>query len=309
MLDVRRLRLLHHLAAYGTVTATAEALRLTGPAVSQQLAVLEREAGLPLLEKHGRTLRLTAAGRLLVAHAEIILGDLAAAEAELAALRGGAQGTVRVAAFPSAARTLMADVWAELQRHPERPLVLQLIEHEPDEAVRALTRREVDLALAHAYTLLPRELPAGCERHPLLDDPVLLALHPATAEERGLTPGATADLAAFAGMPWLVPGSETSCHEMIGRACGAAGFVPVPVAQAGDFSVLTALVAAGAGVALVPRMALPEALPEISLHPLSRPVTRSVFAVTRAGTGRRPEIRHLLDLLERAVSNGRAPLC
>jgi DNA-binding transcriptional LysR family regulator len=309
MLDVRRLRLLHHLSAYGTVTATAEALRLTGPAVSQQLAALEREAGLPLLEKHGRTLRLTAAGRLLVAHAEVILGDLAAAEAELAALRGGERGTVRVAAFPSAARTLMAGVWARLQGWPESPLVLQLVQHEPDEAVGALTRREVDLAVAHAYTLLPRELPAGCERHPLLDDPVLLALHPATAGERGLAPGAGADLAAFARMPWLMPGSATSCHEMIERACGAAGFVLVPAVQADDFSLLTALVAAGAGVALVPRMALPAALPGISLHPLIRPVTRSVFAVTRAGTGRRPEIRHLLDLLERSVSDHRTQLC
>src|SRR5689334_19750956 len=107
MLDVRRLRLLRDLRVHGTVTATADALHLSGPAVSQQLAALEREAGVPLLEKHGRTLRLTAAGRLLVDHAEVILGQLATVEADLRALRGGGRGLARVAVFPSAARVLI----------------------------------------------------------------------------------------------------------------------------------------------------------------------------------------------------------
>src|SRR6185312_13671280 len=100
MMDVRRLRLLRELSVHGTVTATAEALHLTGPAVSQQLAALEKEAGVPLLEKQGRTLRLTLAGQRLVEHADVILGNLAAADAELQALREGSRGTVSIAAFP-----------------------------------------------------------------------------------------------------------------------------------------------------------------------------------------------------------------
>lgn len=301
MLDVRRLRVLHHLAAYGTVTATAEALHLTGPAVSQQLAVLEKEAGVPLLEKVGRTLKLTPAGELLVAHAEVVLGDLAAADADLAALRGGRRGAVRLAAFPSAARALLPAVWRRIGE--ETALSLHLIEQEPDAALESLRRRDVDIALVHTYSLLPRELPAGCERRPLLDDPVLLALHPDEAARAGLVAGAAADLGRFATLPWLVPGPETSCHEMIWRACGAAGFVPRPAAQASDFSVLTALVAAGAGVALVPRLALPDARPAISLHPLTRPLSRSVFAVSRTGTAHRPDIRRILDLLQASTTD------
>jgi DNA-binding transcriptional LysR family regulator len=298
MLDVRRLRILQHLATYGTVAATAEALHLTAPAISQQLAVLEREAGVPVLEKQGRTLRLTAAGELLVAHAEVVLGDLAAAESDLAALRGGTHGVVRVAAFASAARTLLPGVWQRLATAPVgRALALSLVEQEPDEALEALRRRETDLAVVHGYTVLPRSFPSGCEDSRLLADPVLLALHPDHAERLGLGPDDPADLARLAESPWLTPAPDTSCYEMIQRACGAAGFVPAIRARSSDFSVLTALVASGAGVALVPRLALPETSAPLSLHPLSRPVTRTVYAVSRTGTARRPDLRHVVDLL------------
>jgi DNA-binding transcriptional LysR family regulator len=287
MLDVRRLRLLHELAQHGTVTATAEALRLTGPAVSQQLAALEREAGLPLLEKRGRRLALTAAGELLVSHTDVILSDLDAAESALAALRLDGFGTVRIVAFPSAARALVAPLWTNVPG-----VTLRLLEQEPETAIGTLLRREADVALVHSYTLLPREAPARCEEHTIADDPVLLALPPALA--RGLTPGQKVRLSRFAGQPWLVPSKEFSCHAMIERACGAAGFVPEVVAEATDFAVLIALVAAGAGVALVPRMALPDSHGEVSLHPLASPVTRRVYALTRMGTARRPDVRAVL---------------
>ncbi|HEY3683297.1 MAG TPA: LysR substrate-binding domain-containing protein [Streptosporangiaceae bacterium] len=300
MFDVRRLRLLHQLAAHGTVTATAQALHLTGPAVSQQLAALEREAGSPLLEKHGRTLRLTAAGRLLVDHAEVILGDVAAAEAALTELRTGTSGTVRVAAFPSAARVLLPPVWERLAARPEPRVTLRLADHEPDAATRALTRAEADIAVVHAYTLLPRDLPPGCERRVLLEEPVLLAVRPDLAARYGLAAGDPADLRAFADEPWLAPGPDTSCRELTQRACGAAGFVPHPVAVSSDFAVLTRLAAAGAGVALVPRMSLPDGPHGASLHPLAEPVTRTVSALTRTGTARQPHVRAVLDLLAEA---------
>lgn len=124
-------------------------------------------------------------------------------------------------------------------------------------------------------------------------------------------------LADYADAPWLVPDAGVSCYRMIQRACGAAGFVPTVVAQATDFSVLTALVAAGAGVALVPRMALPAApgrpaagspaatRPQppdlLSLHPLVEPVAREVFALAPAGAARNPQLRRMLDLLAEAA--------
>lgn len=296
MFDVRRLRLLHGLATHGTVAATADALRLTGPAVSQQLAALEREAGVPLLAKRGRTLELTDAGRLLVSHAEVILGDLAAAEADLARLNGTGAGTVRVAAFPSAARTLVAPAWSTVDADVE----LRLLEMEPDRSVEALRRQQVDLAVAHSYSLLPRELPAGLEQHPLMTDPVVLVLPAGRAE-----PGKVLELADFAADRWLVPDRAVSCYEMTRRACGAAGFVPRVVAEATDFSVLVALVAAGAGVALVPRLALPDQRAPgrsagVTTHPLADPVSRHVFALTRAGTARLPAVRAVLDALASA---------
>jgi DNA-binding transcriptional LysR family regulator len=294
-LDARRLRLLRDLSVHGTVAATAEALHLTAPAVSQQLAALEKDAGVPLLEKRGRTLRLTAAGSLLVEHAEVVLAGLAAAEADLRALRDGGRGRLRVAAFPSAARALLPGLWRRLGQGQRGAAELSVVEHEPDAATTALRRGEVDLAVVHAYNLLPRAAPPGCEQHHLLDEPVLLAVPEALATRLRLAAGRAVDLARLAGEDWLLPGPETSCHELVGRACGAAGFVPRPVAVASDFSVLIALVAAGAGVTAVPRMALPADTGGVSLHPLRHPVTRTVSALTAAGSARHPRLRRVLD--------------
>jgi DNA-binding transcriptional LysR family regulator len=286
MMELRRLRVLHALAQHRTVAATAAALHLTGPGVSQHLAALEREAGVPLLEKQGRVLAFTAAGRLLVSHAEVILDDLAAAESALAAVAGNGSGTVRVAAFASAARGLVPRAWGG-------PVSLRLVVQEPAAALESLRRQDVDIAIVHSYSLLPRDTPPRCEERVLLEEPVLLA---SSCAER--TPVRLAD---YAEHPWLVPASDLSCYEMIQRACGAAGFVPSVVAESADFAVLVALAAAGAGVALVPRMALPDGPLGVHLHPLEEPLTRKVFALTRSGLARRPDIRTVLDALEAAA--------
>ncbi|WP_353940655.1 LysR family transcriptional regulator [Streptomyces sp. HUAS MG91] len=298
MLDVRRLRILQHLAAYGTVAATAEALHLTPPAVSQHLAALQKEAGTPVVEKQGRTLRLTAAGELLVAHAEIILTELAAAESGLAALRSGRRGIVRITAFASAARALVAPLWQRLaDSGPDPELSLRLSVQEPDQALDELHKGSTDLALVHSYTVLPRSFPAAYEQALLMEEPVLLALHPRQAGELGLRPGQPVDLSLAADLPWLTPGPDTSCYEMIQRACGAAGFVPDIRTRSSDFAVLAALAAAGAGASLIPRMALPDTTDSLSLHPLLHPVSRSIFTVSRAGTGKRPDLRRVRELL------------
>ncbi|MFF4442566.1 LysR family transcriptional regulator [Streptomyces sp. NPDC001621] len=305
MLDVRRLRVLQYLATHGTVAAAAEALYLTAPAISQQLAALEREVGLPVVEKRGRTLHLTPVGELLVSHAEIVLSDLAAAESDLEAIRGRGHGIVRVTAFASAARALIAPVWKQIldaEAETEGSLTLELFEQEPESALETLRRRDVDLAVVHGYTVLPRDFPGGCEQTKLLEEPVLLALHPEHAARMGLKPGESVDLARLSDSAWLTPGPETSCYEMIQRACGAAGFVPTIRSRSSDFSVLAVLVAAGAGAALLPRMTLPDTLPgPISLHRLLHPVTRTVYSVSQSGTSRRPDIRYFQQLLHQAA--------
>lgn len=304
MLDVRRIRLLRELSVHGTIAATARSAHLSGPAVSQQLATLEREAGVPLLERAGRTLRLTAAGSLLVEHAEVILGGLAAAEADLEALRAGGRGTVRLAAFPSAARAILPWVWRGLRETAGPVPDLRLVELEPEPATDALRRGDADIAIVHAYSLLPRDVPAGCEHHPLMDDPVGLALSAGDADSLGLAPGDPVDLALLGDARWLLPSPETSCHELTRRACGAAGFVPRPVAVAADFSVLSALAAAGAGVALVPWLALPAHVEDdLRLHPLRDPIARTISALTRTGEARQPHLALVLGAL-RAASRG-----
>src|SRR4029077_6368413 len=242
MLDVRRLRVLHAVAGYGSVTAAAAALGYSAPAVSQQLAALEREVGMILTERAGRGVSLPPAALILVAHTDVLLARLAAAEADLAALRDQIAGRVALAAFPSAAASLVPAAWAALA--DSAPQVrLDLTEMEPEESLPAVLRGETDVAVAHEYDLLPRPLDPLFERRELLSDPVLVAVpeaHPLAASD-GMVP-----LAALAGLPFLGPRDTTSCAEMIQRACARAGFVPRVVARASDFAVLLSLVAAGA---------------------------------------------------------------
>src|SRR5580693_3790748 len=253
MLDVRRLRVLHAVSVYGSVTAAAAALGYSAPAVSQQLAALEREVGMRLTERAGRGIELTPAAAILVAHTDALLARLDAAESDLAALRDQVAGRVALAAFPSAGATIVATAWA---------------------------------ALARSVPLVQRELAR---------DPVLLAV-PA-GSPLAASPAQPVPLADLAGQPFLAPRGNTSCAEMIQRACARAGFVPRVVARATDFAVLLSLVAAGAGVTLVPELAT-RCLPDgVRLLSPAEPVTRQVFTVSRRGGDRKPAVRVVLDAL------------
>jgi DNA-binding transcriptional LysR family regulator len=308
MLDVRRLRVLHAVSAYGSVTAAAAALGYSAPAVSQQLAALEREVGMRLTERAGRGLELTPAALILVGHTDALLARLDAAEADLAALRDQVAGRVAVAAFPSAAASFVPAAWAALAGSAPQ-VRLDLTEMEPEESLPAVLRGETDVAVAHEYDLLPRPLDPLFERRELLSDPVLVAVpeaHPLAASD-GSVP-----LTALAGLPFLAPRDTTSCAEMIQRACARAGFVPRVVARASDFAVLLSLVAAGAGVTLVPALGtrLPPGahllgahLPGVRLLRPADPVTRQVFTVSRRAADRKPAVRVVLDALTAAAAD------
>jgi DNA-binding transcriptional LysR family regulator len=294
MLDVRRLRVLHAVSAHGSVTAAAAALGYSAPAVSQQLAALEREIGMRLTERAGRGIKLTPAAAILVGHTDALLARLDAAESDLAALRDQVSGRVALAAFPSAAAAIVAPAWAALARSAPQ-VQLELTEMEPEESLPALARGELDVAVAHEYDLLPRPLDPLFERRELLSDPVLLAVRDdaplASAPDRPVP------LGTLSGQPFLAPRDHTSCAEMIQRACARAGFVPRVVARATDFAVLLSLVAAGAGVTLVPELAARHLPPGVRLLPPAEPVTRQVFTVSRRGGDRKPAVRVVLDAL------------
>jgi DNA-binding transcriptional LysR family regulator len=301
MLDVRRLHMLRELSERGTIAATADALGYTPPAVSQHLAALERQAGVPLLERQGRRVTLTPAAELLVARTERVLAELEAAEAELAAGDGDLRGAVRLAAFPTAAATLVPRAMATFAaRHPGAEILLS--ELEPEDALPALKLGEVDLAVIHEYDFSPRGDEASVELTALMADEILVAVpdaHPAAADEIALE--------ALAGERWVAGYLDTACHRVVVTACRAAGFEPRIAARTNDFRVVLALVAAGQGVAVVPRLAVDGTPAGVRLARVrGRRLERRVLAAVRAGGGEHPASVALLDALAEAAGHTRA---
>jgi DNA-binding transcriptional LysR family regulator len=243
VLDVTRLRVLAAVARHGSVTAAARSLSYAQPSVSHHLARLEAETGSRLVQKVGRGIRLTEAGRLLAERAEEILGRLDAAEAELAAHTGLRAGRVRLAAFPSALGTLVPRAAARLAAsHPG--VELRFTEAEPPDATRLLRAGEVDVALLFAY---PQAPPAedGLRRTVLLREPIYLVTPPDVPGD---------ELREHAGRRWI--GGCERCREHLVRSCGAAGFTPDIAFTTDDYLAVQALVAAGLGVATLPGLAL-----------------------------------------------------
>src|SRR5918992_2619167 len=175
MLDLRRLRLLRELNERGTIAAVADALQYTPSAVSQQLAILEREAGVKLLERAGRGVRLTDPALVLVDHADALLERAALAEADLAAAAGPVTGRGRIAGFQSVTLRLALPAMEKLARDASR-LRCELIEAEPEHALPALALGDVDLVLGDEWQHQPWRLPTGLRRHELFQDPVRLVL-------------------------------------------------------------------------------------------------------------------------------------
>jgi DNA-binding transcriptional LysR family regulator len=292
MLDVRRLRVLRELAARGTIAAAAEALGYTAPAVSQQLAALEREAGVALLEKNGRRRRLTPAGEELVTRTEGILRELEAAEAALEATTSQVAGVLRCAAFASAHRVLLPKAIATLaERHPDLRVTTR--DMEPEDSLPALKLGELDLAIAQEYAFSPNPADPALERTELLDDPVRVALpasHP-------LAEAARVDLAALEAEPWIAGSEGSFCHAVVIHSTRAAGYEPRLAHITNDFDVSYALVRSGAGVGLVPELAGPPP-PGVVVRPVTgAPPSRRIYAAVRAGSSARPAVAAMLAAL------------
>ena len=254
--------MLRELALHGTIRAAAESLSFSPSAVSQQLSTLEREAGVALLERRGRSVRLTAAGLALAERTESILAGLAEAEAEAKAIAGSAQPGVHVASFPSAAATVVADALAESEG-----LEVTILEADPKLGLARLRAGEVDVAIVWEYDFVPIQASAAVELVPLLDDPVQVVLprrHPAAVR-------ATVDLAELA--------AETNDHRTLHR-----------------------LIASGVGLALVPVLSQLDLPPALVARPIwPNPLKRRIHAAARLGRRPEPVLR-LLDLLEASAA-------
>ena len=232
MIDTRRLRLLLELARRGTITAVAEALAYTPSAVSQQLAVLEREAGVPLLERTGRKVALTPAGTVLAGYAESVLAVLEEASAALAATRDNLTGPLRIGAFPSAARVILPPALVALGRdHPA--LELMVTELDPVGVPDALRSGTLDVALTFVYDYVPATPDPALENEPLCEEVIYLA----TSDP------ARTSIEDCRDAPWIAGSPGTLCHSMVIRACQACGFTPRIRHYADDFATVMALVA------------------------------------------------------------------
>ncbi len=287
--------MLSELERLGTIAAVAEELHLTAPGISMQLSALERELGVALTERNGRRLALTPAGHVLAAHGRDILDRLALAEMEVDAIRGGTVGKYRVAAFPSAARTLVADAWRTI-RADQAGVELTLTTPEPETALALLVAGEIDLALVHSYTNVPRDLPDGVQAEPLATEPIWLAIRsddPHAGEE--------VDLADLARYPWITPERNLTCFEMTDRACGLAGFRPAIVAETMDFVAQLELVRAGAGVALVPQLTVAALPPEVMLARPRQEIERHIAAARRSTMQADPGLDTLVRAFRRAA--------
>lgn len=298
MIDPRRLRILRAAADHRTVTAAAAALYLSPSAVSQQLAALEQETGHTLLTRSGKGVRLTAAGDILLAHANEVLAQLERAEAELAAYAGGVAGEVTVASFATCIAEVLAPAMARLRRtHPA--IRVRVRDAEGDESLPLVLDGEADLALAVEYRGAPRADDRRLARVPLYAEPfdaVLPADHPLAAE-------AEVPLSALADDDWIGPYPGNPCHDVMLLACELAGFQPRLTHSSDDFRAVVALAGAGAGVALVPRSALRGMEQDAVVRPVAGPAaTRRVFAVVRSGADGHPLISPVLAALAAAAA-------
>ncbi|WP_336207056.1 LysR family transcriptional regulator [Nonomuraea sp. LPB2021202275-12-8] len=295
MLDVRRLRVLLAVADHGGIAAAARALTFTPPAVSQHIAALERQVGMLLVDRSGRTARLTAAGDRLAGHARHVLADLEAAEADLASLDGDLRGTLVVGAIATLGRTLLpATLTALRTTAPE--VDLRLEECEPEDGLPALMRGELDVVLAGEYGLTPQRPQAHIDRIDLFAEPLMIAV----ARDHPLQ-GPEVELAHLRDERWIAPAAGSSCETMLRRSCALAGFEPHVVAHSGDFAVAAALAGAGHGITLLPAIATSPRLGDaagVRLLGVHQPgMHRTLYAAIRQGARRHPLVGCVLDAL------------
>src|SRR6266536_4722174 len=291
MLDVGRLRTLLAVREHRSVSAAARALSCQATEVTEQLASLERQLGVTLVEGEPRAPRLTPAGARLAGHAERVLAELDRAEAEVATLTGRVAGRLTVGMPSCAGPALLGDTLARLRETaPEVDLRIIQLGAGPDEELGPVLAGDLDVAVVGEYGLLPRRPEPALDRRELAVEPVLVAVpgaHP--------VPGTTVRLAELAGERWIAGQAGGAAHEMLRRAAGIAGFEPIVVGHCDDRTAL-ALVAAGHGVALVPATAT---LPATARPGTLRPGAEAGLAGVRLLTPVDPSLRHTLTAVAR----------
>ncbi len=288
MLDLKRLRLLHELAARGTVVAVAEALSYSPSAVSQQLAALEREVGVPLFRRSGRGLRLTPTAQLLAAEAEELLSHVERIESDIRRAQDEVGGTVRIATFQTAMLALLPQTLSHLRAdYPE--LRIEVVQHEPEAGLYETWARGFDFVIAEHYPGHSSTQFSGLDREPLLHDRIQLAV-PASFDD-------VATLADAARHPWVLEPAPAASRHWAEQACRTAGFEPDVCFQTADLQAHIRLVESGNAVGLLPSLLQAERRPGIRLIDLPGRPQRTVFTSARSSSGRNPAIAALREVL------------
>lgn len=296
MLNLERLRTLDALARHGSVSGAAQGLHVTTSAVSQQLAKLEREVGQQLLAKNGRGVRLTDAGRLLAGHAARILSQVEVAQSDIEAQRGRVVGEVGLAAFPTAARGLFPAALRTLREiHPELRVLSR--ELEPEAGVRGVVSGDLDLAVVLDWSNKRLPVPAGLATQHLLDDVVDVAM-PADHPLAGRT---EVDLEEFADDPWVSWPEGEFCYDWLVFTLRSKGIEPRIAHLAGEHHTQLALIAAGLGVCVAPRLGRGPVPQGVVVVPVRQTMRRHVYAVWRTDADRRPSIRAAVQALGTAA--------
>lgn len=296
-LDVGRLRLLREVGLRGTIAAAARELGLSPSAVSQQLAVLEREAGTPLVDRSPRGVTLTGAGHALAVRAGEVLDVLAAARADLDRLGGSLGGPVTVAAVASAALTFVSTAVSDLAAaQPDIRCAVEVVE--PARALGLVLAGDVDLAVVDEYDYVPLALPEFVVARPLCAEPLVLVTPP------GWTGARRSTLADLAGQRWVMPPEDAACGLAVRSACRAAGFEADVRWTSDDMLVLARAVSAGHGVAVLPRLSVAGDAARVETHELRSPrLSRRLTAVGRASTLARPSVAAVVDALAAAAAD------
>jgi DNA-binding transcriptional LysR family regulator len=298
MLDVRRLRVLAEVASHRSFSAAAQALQLTQSAVSQHVAALEREVGLPLVERGTRPVELTEAGHALTRHATGIFARLDGAEQELAEIAGRRRGRLRLGSVPTALATFVPAAFRRFRRR-HGDVTLTVVDDPLQRLLPRLEAEELDLALLYEHPALPEIAALDLDRTPLLDDAYRVALPPRHRLSRRRRPLALADLADE---PWIGGSPTSAWFRIVTHHCRAAGFTPRSSYATDDAVAVQALVAAGLGVAVIPGLALAQPRAGVEVRSLGTDAPVRHIEAVRAHDGHRsPAVSAMLECLRVAA--------
>ena len=291
-MDLGRLRTLRELAVRQTMAAVAEALLVSPSAVSQQIALLEEEAGSQLVERRGRGVRLTAAGQKLLVHAERIISEIEAAKTELAELKKVVSGEIRLAAFPSVAAVLVPDTIIALRaKYPL--LTVKFDELEPTESLAALRAWQIDAALIDDLNIPAGELDINVETMPVIED----VFHVMLPRAHRLAKSPAVKLKDLRAEQWAIDTASPAYTQMIIGLCRKAGFEPAIIAQCGGFEVAQALTKASCAISIIPGLRASHDMTGIAVRKLFPEIRRKIALATRKGEQRQPKLKALKEYI------------